>query len=95
MEYVAKREVPPDYIMQIQAALLISERQWIDFISYSSGLPMFVRRVEPVPEIQEAIIAAACTFEARVEEKMLEYRATVAAMKLISTERRVEAEMFI
>ncbi len=95
VETIASDEVPTEYMIQLQTGLLVTERQWIDFISYSGGLPMFVKRVEPIPEFQEAIIAAACAFEVRVEEKMLEYRATVAAMKLIPTERRIEQEMFI
>lgn len=95
IETIAADEVPSEYMIQIQTELLVSERQWVDFISYSGGLPMFVKRVEPIPEFQEAIIAAACAFEAKVAEKMLEYRATLAAMKLIPTERRIEAEMYV
>lgn len=95
VETIASGEVPVEFMIQMQTGLLISERQWVDFISYSGGLPMFVKRVEPIPEYQEAIIAAACAFEARVAEKMLEYRATVVAMKLIPTERRVEQPMYV
>ena len=95
IETIASCEVPAEYMIQLQTGLLVTERQWIDFISYSGGLPMFVQRVEPDPEIQEAIIAAARAFEVRVEEKMLEYRASVVSRKLIPTERRVEQEMFV
>ncbi len=90
VEYVAKREVPPDYIMQIQAALLISERQWIDFISYSGGMKMAVVRAYPIPEFQEAIVAAAAAFEARLQEKLAIYEELVASdARLIDTERLV------
>ncbi len=95
IETIASGEVPADYMIQLQTGLLVTEREWIDFISYSGGLPMFVQRVEPDPDIQEAIIAAARAFEVRVEEKMLEYRATVVARKLIPTERRIEQEMYV
>lgn len=95
VQTIAEDEVPADYMLQLQTGLLVSERKWIDFISYSGGLPMFVRRVEPIPEIQEAIIAAATAFEAKLADKELAYHATLAAMpKVIATERKIEMEIF-
>jgi predicted phage-related endonuclease len=96
VQTVAEDEVPDDYMIQLQTGLLVSERKWIDFISYCGGLPMFVKRVEPDPAIQEAIIAAATAFEGRVAEVVKQYRSTLAAMpKLIATERRVQQEIII
>lgn len=95
IQTIADDEVPSDYMIQLQTGLLVSERAWVDFISYSGGLPMFVKRVEPIPEYQEAIIAAAIAFEARLSEKWLAYNASLASRKLIPTERRVETEMYI
>ncbi|RYG88579.1 MAG: YqaJ-like viral recombinase [Alphaproteobacteria bacterium] len=95
VQTIATNEVPADYMLQLQTGLLVSERKWIDFVSYSGGLPMFVKRVLPDPEIQAAIIAAATAFEARVAEQEREYRATIATMPIvIETERRTELEMF-
>lgn len=51
--------VPDEYMMQLQTGLLVSERKWIDFVSYSGGMPMFIKRVYPDPEMQIAIIEAA------------------------------------
>lgn len=89
--------IPPiDYMLQIQTGLLVSERQWIDFVSYSGGLPMAVIRTYPDAKVQSAIIEAAAAFEARVAERMQTYRAILqAAPKLIETERRVETEILI
>lgn len=95
VETIATDEVPAEYMIQLQTGLLVSERKWIDFVSYSGGLPMFVKRVEAIPEYQDAIIAAACAFEARLADKLVEYRATLVATKLIETQRRVDQEMFI
>lgn len=96
VQTIANNEVPDEYVMQLQTALLVSERKWIDFISYCGGLPMFVKRVEPDPEIQEAIVRAATAFETRVAEVEQEYRSTLAAMpKLISTERREAMEIIL
>jgi hypothetical protein len=96
VQTIAENDVPDEYVIQLQTALLVTERKWIDFISYCGGLPMFVKRVEPDPEIQEAIVAAATAFETRVTEVEREYRYTLAALpKLIPTERRESMEIII
>ena len=96
VQTIAENEVPEEFILQIQTGLLVSERKWIDFVSYSGGLPMFVKRVYPDPTIQAAIIDAATDFEQRVEERARQYHATIAAMPvLIPTERKIEQEMFV
>lgn len=96
VQTIAENAVPEEYVLQLQTGLLVTGRKWIDFISYCGGLPMFVKRVEPDPEMQEAIIAAATAFEARVAEVEQAYRSTLTNMpKVIATERRIEQEMFI
>ena len=95
IETLVNREMPVDYLMQIQTGLLVSEREWIDFISYCGGLPMATIRVYPDPAIQKAIIEAAGAFESRLSEKLTAYRETLASsLRLIPTERRIEQEMF-
>ena len=84
--------IPADYIMQAQTGLLVSEREWLDFISYSGGLPMAVVRVWPDDAVQGAIIEAAAAFEAKLAECLEIYRS--ASVGLIPTERRIEQEMF-
>lgn len=96
IQTIAGGECPDDFWIQVQTGLLVSERKWLDFISYSGGLPMFVTRVEPCPETQEAIVAAASEFEARIAECERDYRASLATMpKMIPTERRIEMEMHL
>lgn len=96
VQTIAENAVPAEYMIQLQTALLVSERKWIDFISYCGGLPMFVQRVEPDPGMQAAIVAAATAFEQKVAEKECEYRATLTCMpKVIETERRVEMEIIL
>ena len=84
--------IPADYIMQAQTGLLVSVREWLDFISYSGGLPMAVVRVWPDDAVQGAIIEAAAAFEAKLAECLEIYRS--ASVGLIPTERRVEQEMY-
>lgn len=96
VQTISQDAVPEEYVLQLQTALLVSEREWIDFISYCGGLPVYVKRVEPDPELQDAIIAAATAFEQRVQDVMAEYRATIANMRaVIETERRVYEEIVI
>jgi predicted phage-related endonuclease len=96
IETIATDEVPEEYWLQLQTGLLVSGREYIDFVSYSGGLPLYVKRVEPCAETQAAIVAAATAFEERIIEAGREYRATLARMpKLIPTERRVDQEMYV
>jgi len=95
IQTIATNEVPEEYVLQLQTGLLVTGREWIDFVSYSGGLPLFVKRVFPDAEMQAAIVAAATAFEQRVAERVAEYHATLAAMpKLIPTERKVIQEMY-
>jgi len=40
-----ENEVPNEHIAQIQGQLLITGREWCDFIAYYTGMPMMVKRV--------------------------------------------------
>lgn len=95
VQTIAENTLPDDYAIQVQTALFVTGRKWCDFISYHGGLPMFVMRVEPDPEVQEAIVAAATAFEVRVTETIQQYHYTVASRGLLPTERRIEEEMYV
>lgn len=88
IQTIASNEIPKEYSIQLQTSLLVTERKWLDFISYSAGLPLFVKRVFPDKEVQEAIVAAATVFEANLSELLASYNAVAAA--LIPTEREVD-----
>jgi len=87
IETIIGDKVPDEYMIQIQTGLLVSEREWCDFISYSGGLPMFVYRVYPDPVVQDAIISAATAFHEKLETVITTYKAS--AMLLHMTERKV------
>lgn len=57
-------QVPAYHAAQIQAGLLVSGRQWCDYISFCGGLPMWTKRVRPDERWQEAIVTACQQFEA-------------------------------
>jgi len=96
VQTIATGEVPEEYVLQLQTGLLVTKRKWVDFISYSGGLPMFVQRVLPDRTIQAAIIAAATDFEMKIAENLAAYWARIEGMSLvIETERTVEQEMMV
>lgn len=97
IQTIAEMTPPDDFVLQLQTGLFVTQRKWIDFISYSGGLPMVTMRVEPDPTIQDAIKEAATSFEARVQEVVTAYneRLKNPANRLVPTERKVEQEMFV
>lgn len=96
VEHVEADTIPADYMIQCQTGLLVTERKWLDFISYSGGMEMVTIRVLPDAKIQTAIIEAATAFEARVQAVIDKYRAIQqSGARLIPTERRVVQEIMI
>ena len=66
-------EVPPQYMAQCQAALLVSGRGWIDYVSYCAGMTLWIRRAHPNPNWQEALIEAAKACEASISHVLAGY----------------------
>jgi hypothetical protein len=87
VQTICEGSVPDEYVLQLQTGLLITGRKWIDFISYSGGLPMFVQRVFPDPVIQAAIVSAATEFEAKVVQAVQSFHDNVKAHGYPQTER--------
>lgn len=94
VQTIVSGEMPDDYLMQVQTGLLVTGRKWLDFISYSGGLPMVPIRVYPDARIHEAILEAAEAFECRLARAHAVYIENVDKHRLIPTERRVEEEMY-
>lgn len=85
--------VPADCMAQIQCGLLVSGREWCDYVSYSGGMPMWVKRVTPERRWQTAIVAAVAHFERSAQAMLIKYRAAVEGLP--TTERPAELEMVI
>lgn len=95
VECVQADTAPLEYMLQLQTGLLVSERRWIDFISYSGGLHMVIIRVYPDEKIQAAIVQAATAFEERLAEKLAKYRDVLnSRARLRPTERKVIQEIW-
>jgi len=94
LENVTANIAPDDYMLQLQTGLLVTKREWIDFISYSAGLPMATIRVYPDAKMQAAIVEAATAFEATMAQKIAAYHDIMkSGARLIPTERRIEQEI--
>lgn len=85
--------VPDEFVWQCQCALYVTRRKWLDFVSYSGGLPMFVKRVLPDEEMQSQIVSVAIEVERRLNEYKRAYDTRIVG--LIPTERTVEQEITI
>jgi hypothetical protein len=93
-DYVTNETIDPDFIIQVQTGLLVSERQWCDLVSYCGGMPMATVRVFPNEKVQAAIVEAAVAFESRIADKLASYRAVIASKaRLIKTVRKIHEEM--
>ena len=63
LDCLLKDKMPKEHEAQVQGGLLVSGREWCDYIGYSRGrnLPLFIKRVERdekmIEKIREGIIA--------------------------------------
>jgi hypothetical protein len=95
VNYVSADEIDPDFMIQVQTGLLVTERAWCDLVSYCGGLPMATVRVMPNKVIQDAILEAAIAFESRLAVARSEFNAVLeSGARLIPTERKIHQEMF-
>lgn len=85
--------VPAENMAQLQCGLLVSGREWCDYVSYCGGMPLFVKRVYPDPEWFDAIVAAVTSFELAASLMTEQYEAATAGLP--TTERIVEMEMVL
>ena len=56
-------EVPAENMAQIQCGLFVSGRDWLDYVSYCGGMPLYVKRVYPDFKWFDAINEATEAFE--------------------------------
>ena len=58
VDYLLGGKVPTDYYKQIQHQLLVTDREWCDFVGYYPGLRLMIKRVYPDHEMQGDILEA-------------------------------------
>ena len=82
---ILEDRVPAENMAQLQCGLLVSGRDWCDYVSFCGGMPLYVKRVYPDPIWHAAILAAVETFEANVADILARYHEVVAGLP--ATER--------
>lgn len=80
---ISDSQVPPAVMAQLQCGLLVSGRAWIDYVSYSAGLHLWVQRIYPQPAWHKAILAAAEATEERIAEVTAAYLSRVEGLPIM------------
>jgi hypothetical protein len=78
-------QVPIENVAQIQCGLLVSGREWCDYVSFCGGMPLWMKRVTPDKRWFDAITEAVDIFEATVAQMVATY--TERTVGLPATER--------
>lgn len=85
VQTVLSKSVPPENYLQVQCGLLVSGRDWLDYVSFCGGMHLWVTRVYPDTQAHAAIVDAVTQFESNVEQMVSDYLAGVAGFPM--TER--------
>lgn len=88
LQTILADQVPSENIAQCQVGLLVSGREWLDYISFCGGMPLYVKRVDPDPLWQTAIVEALTQFEQQAGEMITNYQERVKGAPM--TERPIE-----
>ncbi len=70
VEIILSDEVPKEHIAQCQGGLWLSGREWIDFISYCPGMPLFIKRMERDEKLIRKMAERVKTFYELLEDRM-------------------------
>lgn len=92
LQTVLDGEVPAENVAQCQAGLFVSGRQWLDYVSFSGGMSLWVKRVVPDERWFDAIVAAVEAFEETASDMVAKYAAATAGLPLTE---RVKTEMIL
>lgn len=75
--------VPGGYMAQVQTALLVSGRDWWDYLSAAAGR-LYIKRVLPDPDWRTAITAAVIAAEVEIEKACSDYLERAANLPTIT-----------
>lgn len=70
---LSDQHAPTTAWTQLQCALLVSGRSWIDYVSYSSGMALWTQRVQADDGWQAAIVTAVRACEERITQIIRDY----------------------
>lgn len=70
IELLLADELPQEHVAQCQGGLWVSEREWIDFVSYWPGMPLFVKRTYRDETLIRTIAERVEAFYEELERRM-------------------------
>ncbi|MBD1602413.1 lambda exonuclease family protein [Pseudomonas typographi] len=70
VEVILSGEIPKEHVAQCQGGLWVSEREWIDFICYWPGMPMFIKRAYRDEALIRKLADRVKTFYEILDERM-------------------------
>lgn len=80
LQTVLEDAAPIGNMAQMQAGMLVSGRKWCDYVSFCSGMPLYVKRVFPDERWFAAITDALYAFETTAEDIISRYLTATANM---------------
>jgi hypothetical protein len=83
LQTILSDAVPPENMAQVQTCMLVSGREWWDYISYSAGLPLWVKRAYPDKKWQQVILIAAEAFEREAAQMIDQYKSSVEGLPVM------------
>ncbi|MBA2779408.1 lambda exonuclease family protein [Billgrantia kenyensis] len=75
IELLLEGELPQEHVAQCQGGLWVSEREWIDFVSYWPGMPLFVKRAYRDEALIKTIAERVEAFYEEMERRMAQVMA--------------------
>ena len=85
LQTILSDAVPPENMAQCQTGLYVSGREWIDYVSFCGGMPLFVKRVYGDAEWADAIAGTTRDTERAIAEMTEKYKKAIIG--LAPTER--------
>lgn len=74
MRTILEDRVPPANMAQLQMGMFVTGKPWIDYLSWSGGMAIWVKRVTPDPHWFESIDKALKEFEMAADEIADQYK---------------------
>jgi predicted phage-related endonuclease len=90
-------ELPPEFVIQVQTELMVTEREWWDFPSFSAGMNMYTKRVHRDEKIISAIEKAAKIFHDKMDVAMATYKARLSdpTFRIVPVDRKEDGDMYV
>ncbi|MED7670225.1 YqaJ viral recombinase family protein [Pseudomonas moraviensis subsp. stanleyae] len=70
VEVILSGEIPKEHVAQCQGGLWVSEREWIDFVCYWPGMPLFIKRAYRDEAMIRKLSERVKTFYEILEDRM-------------------------